>query len=162
MKSRMLRWNKCEIFQDAMLMLRSITLINTAKNTVISPNFLMWKFCGMHSFRIVSGESPETMRKLCLSTKFPHQGIRWNYGISRCVILSPWTIPYQAILIKKLKIQFNIKRIRLCHTQHTWSHFALKKIMKDQCMMKLNRTSVKNWHYRTKVKHCFLSISKWF
>ena len=29
------------------------------------------------------GESPETMRKLCLSTKFPHQEIRWNYGILR-------------------------------------------------------------------------------
>ena len=28
------------------------------------------------SFRIVSGESPETIRKLCLSTKFPHQEIR--------------------------------------------------------------------------------------
>ena len=27
------------------------------------------------------GESPETMRKLCLSAKFPHQEIRWNYGI---------------------------------------------------------------------------------
>ena len=26
-------------------------------------------------------ESPETMRKLCLSTRFPHQEIRWNYGI---------------------------------------------------------------------------------
>ena len=26
-----------------------------------------------HSFRIVSGESPETVRKLCLSIKFPHQ-----------------------------------------------------------------------------------------
>ena len=28
-------------------------------------------------------ESPKTMRKLCLSTKFPHQEIRWNYGILR-------------------------------------------------------------------------------
>ena len=35
-----------------------------------------------HSFRTVSGESPETMRKLCLS-KFPHQEIRWNYDIFR-------------------------------------------------------------------------------
>ena len=35
----------------------------------------------MHSFRIVSDESPETMRKLWISTKFPHQEIRWNYGI---------------------------------------------------------------------------------
>ena len=26
-------------------------------------------------------ESPETMQKLCLSTKFPHQAISWNYGI---------------------------------------------------------------------------------
>ena len=33
----------------------------TGKNTVISPNFLVWK--------------------LCLSAKFPHQEIRWNYGI---------------------------------------------------------------------------------
>ena len=27
------------------------------------------------------GESPETLRKVCLSAKFPHQEIRWNYGI---------------------------------------------------------------------------------
>ena len=36
-----------------------------------------------YSFRIVSSESPETMRKLCLSAKFPHQEIRWNYLIFR-------------------------------------------------------------------------------
>ena len=30
------------------------------------------------------GESPETMRKLCLSTKFPYQEIRLNYGIFCC------------------------------------------------------------------------------
>ena len=35
----------------------------TAKNTVISPDFLVWK--------------------LSLSTKFPHQGIRRNYSIPR-------------------------------------------------------------------------------
>ena len=34
--------------------------VNTAKNTVISPNFLVWKFCG--------------------NAQFPHQEIRWNYG----------------------------------------------------------------------------------
>ena len=34
---------------------------------------MMWKIC----------DSPETMRKLCLSTKFPHQESRWNYGIFR-------------------------------------------------------------------------------
>ena len=47
----------------------------------------MISWCGnfeeRHSFRIVLGESPETMRKLCLSAKFPPQEIRWNYGIFR-------------------------------------------------------------------------------
>ena len=37
------------------------TDISTAKNTVISPDFLVWK--------------------LCLFAKFPQQEIRWNYGI---------------------------------------------------------------------------------
>ena len=32
-----------------------------------------------HSFRRVSDSS----RKLCLSTKFPHQEIKWNFGILR-------------------------------------------------------------------------------
>ena len=40
---------------------------------------ILWK----DSFFIVSGGSPETMRKLCLSTKFPHQEIEWNYWILR-------------------------------------------------------------------------------
>ena len=70
---------------------------HTAKNTVISPNFLVWKFCGKAQFR----ESPETMQKQCLSTKFPHQNIRWNYSILRSVIcidqierMSPWENSY--------------------------------------------------------------------
>ena len=40
------------------------------------------------SFRRVLGKSPETMWKLCLSTKFLHQEIRWNYGIWRSDIKS--------------------------------------------------------------------------
>ena len=39
------------------------------------------EFCGKAQFPIVSDESPKAMRKLCLSTKFPHQKIRWNYVI---------------------------------------------------------------------------------
>ena len=34
--------------------------------------------------------SPETMRKLCLSTKFPHHDIRWNYCILRSAL--KWNI----------------------------------------------------------------------
>ena len=69
---------------------------DTAKNTLISPNFLVWKFCGKaqfphsfgrYSFHIVSGESPKTMWKLFLSSKFPHQEITRNYGIFRGDVL---------------------------------------------------------------------------
>ena len=41
------------------------------------PKFHLIFWCGnfeeRYSFHIVSGESPETMRKMCLSSKFPHQ-----------------------------------------------------------------------------------------
>ena len=57
--------------------------LNTAKNTVISPDFLVWKICG-------KGDSSETMRKLCLSAKLPHQKIRWNYVIFRSA--RKWTV----------------------------------------------------------------------
>ena len=40
-------------------------------------------FVEKHSFRIASANSPETMRKLRLSKKLPHQEIRWNCGIFR-------------------------------------------------------------------------------
>ena len=41
---------------------------------------LVWKFCGIAQyFRRVSGESPE----LYFSTNFPHQEIKWNFGILR-------------------------------------------------------------------------------
>ena len=51
-------------------------LLITAKNTVISPNFWCGNFMARYIYRIVSDESPETMRKMFLSTKFPHQEIR--------------------------------------------------------------------------------------
>ena len=55
---------------------------DTAQNSVFSPNFLVWIFFGKSQFLYFFYESPETMRKLCFFTKFPHQEIRWNYGIS--------------------------------------------------------------------------------
>ena len=50
--------------------LKVLIITDTAKNTVITPISWHGNFVERHSFRIVSGESPETMRKLCLSTKF--------------------------------------------------------------------------------------------
>ena len=53
--------------------------------------FHLISWCGnfleRHSFRIVSGDSPKTMRKLYLSTKSPHQEIRWSHGIFRSEIV---------------------------------------------------------------------------
>ena len=40
-----------------------------------------------HSFRIILGDSPETHRKLCVSTNFLHKEIRCNYGILYSVLL---------------------------------------------------------------------------
>ena len=55
---------------DSMISLRKI------------PYFHLISWCG-NFVKIAQnyGESPETMRKICLSTKFPHQEIRRNYGI---------------------------------------------------------------------------------
>ena len=41
-----------------------MNLIFTAKNTVISPNFLVWKFCGKAQF-------PNSFGKLCRNCAFP-------------------------------------------------------------------------------------------
>ena len=49
-------------------------------------------FAERHNFRIVSGELPKTMLKLCLSTNFSHHEIRWNYSISRSDILKIFDI----------------------------------------------------------------------
>ena len=54
---------------------------NTAQNTEIHLISLCGNIVETYSFRIVSVESPESMRKLCLSTKFPNQDMRWNSGI---------------------------------------------------------------------------------
>ena len=43
-------------------------------------------FVERNSFRIVSSDSSETLRKLFLSTKFLHQEIRWNYGFFCSVV----------------------------------------------------------------------------
>ena len=46
------------------------TLFSTAWNTVISPTSWYEEFVERYRFRIVLGVSSETMRKLCLFTKF--------------------------------------------------------------------------------------------
>ena len=58
---------------------------NTTNNTVISRNFLIWKFCRKAQFPYSFGRFARNVRKMCLSTKFSNQEIRRNYGILRSV-----------------------------------------------------------------------------
>ena len=66
----------------------------------------------------VKGNSPETMRKLCLSTKFSHQEIRWNFGIFpsgnyHCVLnLSFWG--FLTLGIMKNKVGTFLKNLFFC------------------------------------------------
>ena len=46
-------------------------------------HLILWYRNFVESFCRALGNSPKPMRKLCLSTKFPHQDIRWNFGILR-------------------------------------------------------------------------------
>ena len=64
------------------------------------------KFVETRNFRRVSKESPETVRKLSISTKFPHQKIRWNFGLLRNVF----------------------SRI-----QYVWRHFSRIKRLSTKC-----------------------------
>ena len=50
---------------------------------MFSHNFWCRNFVERHSFRRVSSKSPETLQKLHVPTKFPHQKISLNFGILR-------------------------------------------------------------------------------
>ena len=71
---------------------------------IIEFHLITWwgNFMERHSFRIVLGDSPETMQKLCLSTKFPDQKIRWNYGILQI---------YTTKKTEKKKLEFNFIKL---------------------------------------------------
>ena len=55
--------------------------------------------------------SPETMRKLCFSTKFPYQEIKWNYGALRSVI-SPIVLRLRGAYLFNVSVQILQKFIR--------------------------------------------------
>ena len=62
---------------------------NTAKKIVISPNFLVWKFCGKARFRIVLGDLPEAVPFHKISTP----GNLVEYGIFRSGIFKVFDVP---------------------------------------------------------------------
>ena len=73
------RWN---LSQNA-------TIITSSRHNPMRkiPEFhlIFWSgnFVERHRFIRVSGDLPKTLRKLCLSAKFPPQEIRWNLNILR-------------------------------------------------------------------------------
>ena len=69
----------------------SVEASNTAKNIVISPDFLCGNFAERHSFSIVSSESPETMRKLPsreISTLGSHVKLQYFFQCKRIQVIS--------------------------------------------------------------------------
>ena len=88
-----------EIIQTLCLMITQLILLPRQK----IPQFHLISWCSnfveRHSFRIVSGKLPETMWELCLSTKFPHQEFRWNYGIK----LMNWFLSHRDLRHERIK-----------------------------------------------------------
>ena len=55
------KWRSTKYYESLITNFASTVEKITAKNTVNSPDFLVWKFCG--------------------DAQFPYQETRWNYGI---------------------------------------------------------------------------------
>ena len=58
---------------NSMKIISLCTLIHTTYNTIYHRR---GNIVEMYSFRRVSDDSPKTLRKLCVSTKLPHQKVR--------------------------------------------------------------------------------------
>ena len=84
------------------------------------PWFDLISWCGnfaeRHSFRIVSGELPETMQKLCLPTKFPHQEIKSNCSIFFTVWEMKW-------IVQMWWFRFVWLDYKVWHTSINWCFF---------------------------------------
>ena len=75
------------------------------------------KFVETHSFQKCLNESPETLRKLFVSTKLPHQEIRWNLGILRSVAVYLMPISISSIF-EELQGKINSKYYSVPCTKH--------------------------------------------
>ena len=98
------------------------------------------------SFCIVSGESPEAIRKLCLYTKFPHQEIRWNYGILHS--------DNQKVLTLKQIAKWLSVRLR---TKWLWVWIPLLSTYKQS---NSSRFTIKTWHQSNFNLHIVQNLQK--
>ena len=77
-----------------------------------------------HSFHGVLGDLPETLRKLCLSTKFPRQEIKRNFVVLRsdhyykflhCYKSSRQEVFYKSGVLKNLQNSQENTRVRVSY-----------------------------------------------
>ena len=71
-------------------------------------HLISWRrnFVETHNTHSVSGESPETPRKLCVYTKFPNQEIKWNFAILRSAVL-PKVVNIRSVHGNEMSIKCN-------------------------------------------------------
>ena len=79
----------------------------TTKNTVISPNFLVWKFCGKAQFPNSFGQIAQNYAETVPFHKISKQ-IRRNYGILRKDEYLNYTFLYKQPVYKQLALGWQI------------------------------------------------------
>ena len=85
------------------------------------------------------------MRKLCCSTKFPHQEIKWNYSMLRSVHYRYFVLYYAQKHPPQgyPRPQFSVKNVILFNfakfiRKHTWKHTKL--ILKEYLLMDVSES----------------------
>ena len=114
-----------------------IWMVNHFRTLRKMSQFHLFSWCGnlmqRHSVCRVSGDSPETMWKLYLSTKFPLQEIRWNNGILRSVTmfysktifaLLPITLQFLLTLSWRRSLSYRNQSIDLFCKPPSWKSYS--------------------------------------
>ena len=114
-----------------------------------------------HSFRIVSGES----RKLCLSTKFPYQEIRWNYGIStvtgilKIIMRDVGIIHYSLFSRKNNSCSGALLKIHYCDAGGIYTSLGMDKMLLLM-QLSLNLGNRHTWHFKVTSENKIYSPQK--
>ena len=83
-----LHCQRLALLKGLMMNNKKFWICSTAKNTVISPNSLVWKFYGKTQFPHSFGRFAWNYAENVPFQKFPNQEIRWNCGIFHSALCS--------------------------------------------------------------------------
>ena len=132
---------------------------------------LSWNIVETYSSRRVSGESLETLQKLCVCTKFPHQQIRLNFGILRSALWlfkngSLWSYSHETkksyilleIIVKSIVIAiiititlFEVAIILANANKNQLTN--IKTFVKEKCQENNNKKTQINKNYFLHITH---------